>query len=113
MSETGIIAKGTVFDTSVATATNVFASDISMSNGRSAIRVTVSVDTATKLKPRLSDGATIIPMILNNDTDLTADCIYTFVFGMDSSLTLNFRHDDAGSVKFYMLLIDEILGGVI
>jgi hypothetical protein len=109
----GLIPKGTLFDTSVATATNAFATDISMSEGRSTVRITVCVDTATKLKPRLSDGSTTIPMILNDDTDLTADCIYTFVFGMDSSLTLNFRHDDAGSVKFYLLLIDEVTGGAI
>ena len=110
---TGLIPKGTIFDTDLATASDAFASDLSMSEGRSTVRVTVCLDTKSKLRAMVDDGSVSIGMVLNNDADLEADTLYTFCFGFDSNYTLNFRHTDAGTVRVNMLLVDEVTGGLI
>ena len=107
----GLIAKAKVFDTAVATGVDFLGTDITPSEGRSALRITVCLDTAAKLKIYYDDGTTTISGVLNDDTDLAAANIYTFSVGCDSSLTVNFQHDDAGSVNCYLPAVAEVTGG--
>jgi hypothetical protein len=109
----GLLAKALVFDTAVAASTDFLSSDFTPSEGRSALRITVSLDTACKLEIHYDDGSSTIVGTFNNDTDLAAGNIYTFTVGCDSSLTVNFQHDDAGSVNCDLFICDEVTGGVL
>jgi len=109
----GLIAKAMVFDTAIATGTDFLASDFTPSEGRSALRITVILDTACKLKLYYDDGSTTKNGIVNNDTDLAAGNLYTFTAGCDSSLSMNLQHSDAGSVNCDLLIISEVTGGVL
>ena len=114
MSEQGLIAKGRIFNTSVATATDFFGTDLSPTMGRSAFRVTVNmIDTASKLIVQETDATpTTVAGTLNNDTDIPLGGKATFTFGVDSAYTYNFRHSDGGPVVI-SILVEEVLGGVV
>lgn len=112
MSE-GIITRAKIYATSVATATDFLASDVAPTHGRSTFRVTVQLAGAAKLTIEVDDGSTQKSLGLNDDTDLTAGNLFTFVWGVDEGFTYNFRHDDAGAIVVDYLLLEEILGGEI
>ena len=109
----GLYAKARVFNTSVAAATDFFGTDLTPTDSRSVFRVTVAMDTATKLSVEIDNGTTQVSDTLNGGADLAAGTLSTFTFGVDSGFTYNFRHDDAGAVNLDYFLVDEVKGGVI
>ena len=114
MSEQGLIAKGRIFNTSVATGTDFFGTDLVPTYARSTFRVTVNMqDVASKLIVQETDSTPVtVPGTLNNDTDIPLGGKETFTFGVDSNYTYNFQHSDAGAVTV-SILVEEVLGGVI
>ena len=110
---TGLIALANVYNSAVGTGADILASDIAPTMGRSAFRVTVALGGAAKLEVEIDDGTTQKSLVLNDDTDLAASNLYTFVFGVDKTYTYNFQHDDAGSITVDYMLVEEILGGEI
>lgn len=109
----GLYAKARVFDTAVATATDFLGTDLTPTDARSVFRITVSMDTATKLSVEIDNGTTQVSDILNGGADIAAGTLSTFTFGVDSAFTYNFRHDDAGAVNLDYFLVDEVQGGVV
>ena len=109
----GLYAKARVFDTAVATATDFLGTDLTPTDARSVFRITVSMDTATKLSVEIDNGTTQVSDILNAGADIAAGTLSTFTFGVDSAFTYNFRHDDAGAVNLDYFLVDEVQGGVV
>jgi len=109
----GLIAKTKIFDTAIAAGAFFLSSDITPTEGRSALRITVAFDTATKFKIAYHDGVTTLLMTMNNDTELAASTIYTFTVGSDSTLGVNFQHTDAGSINCDLLIVSEVMGGVV
>ena len=109
----GLYAKARVFDTAVATATAFLGTDLPPPDARSVFRITVSMDTATKLSVEIDNGTTQVSDILNGGADIAAGTLSTFTFGVDSACTYNFRHDDAGAVNLDYFLVDEVQGGVV
>jgi hypothetical protein len=109
----GLYAKARVFNTAVATATDFLGTDLSPTDARSVFRVTVAMDTATKLSVEIDNGTTQVSDDLNGGADIDAGTLSTFTFGVDGAFTYNFRHDDAGAVNLDYFLVDEVQGGVI
>lgn len=99
--------------TSIATATDFLSSDVTPKNSRSTFRLTVALASAAKLSFISDDGSNPTTNGFNDDTDLTAAQTYVWCWGVDSSNSYNFRHDDGGAIVVNYFLLEEILGGVI
>jgi hypothetical protein len=82
-------------------------------------RIQIALTTGSKVDVRVTDGSTAYSQTLNNDTALTAACLYTFTFmvAATSSLTGTTALTYSIRVKtdsvIQTLIVDEIIGGVI
>lgn len=114
MGGNGIIAKGKVYGSSIASGADFLSADVSPSDGRSTFRLSVQLSGAAKIIVTSDDGLSGgKDHTLNNDTDLAAGCLYTFVWGVDAEYTYNLKHDDAGALTVDYCLLDEITQGAI
>jgi hypothetical protein len=84
--------------TAIANNTTDFFTALSLpsSTGSRIVTVSVALDTAVKLYARLN----ATNQVLNNDTALTANALYTFSFIMSGSDTLTFRVSAACAVNY-------------
>lgn len=103
-----------IHSTSVATATDFFATDLSphaKTGSISLLAIGVSVAAACKVGLMISNGTTEIgPIYFNAGTDLVANALYTFSYPMAAGYTYNLRHDDAGSITVNSCVVNEIIG---
>lgn len=60
--------------------TNIF-TPVKVSPKGVALRLTIALTTGSKVDIRVTDGSTAYSQTLNNDTALTAGCLYVFEFG--------------------------------
>ena len=91
--------------------TSILATDLVPKKPPSMFRVTVSMVKAGKFKVQLSQGATTIDMVFNNDVALAAYGIYTFEFLVSENDTaINFEQDQADQT-INLLVVQEILVG--
>lgn len=84
-----------------------------------AVRITICLTTGSKLDLRVTDGTTAYSQTLNNNTALTAACLYTFTVGVrryssqnaDAELTYALRLQTDSVIQ--TLFVDEVFGGVV
>lgn len=98
--------------------TNMLSSNVTIETpGSAALRVTVSLTTASVFNLRVTDGTTAYDIGLNGSVALTAGDLYSFTFSAlkansaGVALEYNFRVETDGVVRF--LCVEEITGGVI
>ena len=77
----------------------------------SAFRVTVRLATTSVFNLHSTDGTTAYVTGLNNSVALAAGDLYTLSFGVNNSLTYNFKVETDGIIA--MLQVDEVVTGVI
>lgn len=84
-----------------------------------ALRLTICLTTSSKVDIRVTNGTTAYSQTLNNDTPLTAACLYTFCFGArryssqtgDTELTYSVRVQTDSIIQ--TLFLEEVTGPVI
>lgn len=91
--------------------TDIFATDLTPTNQRSAMRVTVSLAVASVFNVTITNGTTEYTIGLNGGVALVASTLYTFSFSCGSAYSYNFRVATNGVIQH--LLVEEIAGGVI
>lgn len=98
-------------DTSVATATDFFATALPASRA-CVMRISICVETATRIDARIFDGAGTAAQQLNGGGNLDAEALRVFYVPLRPGDTLNLRHSDAGAVVVRYCLVDECQGPV-
>lgn len=107
-----VIARGRLaVDTSVATATDFFATALPASRA-CVMRISVCVATATRIDARVFDGTATAAQQLNGGNNLDAEALRVFYVPLRPGDTLNLRHSDAGAVVVRYCLVDELQGPV-
>jgi len=106
------ILKGQIFNTSVATATDFFVTDIVPTNNPTLLRVWTSYLTSFKLIAQIKQGATTRVSSYNGGTALTAAAGFgpaDILMETTSGATkLNWRHDSGGAVTLDYFVCVEV-----
>ena len=95
--------------------TNVFTA-VTPSPNCCAMRLTICLTTGSKVDVQVTDGTTAYSQTLNNNTALTAACLYTFTFGVaatkdgTTALSYSIRYQTDSITQ--ILLLDEVTGPV-
>lgn len=87
--------------------------------GATAWRIQIALTTGSKVDLRVTDGSTAYSQTLNNDTALTAACLYNFTVLVSNtsslsgttSLTYSLRVKTDSVIQ--TLIVDEVTGGVV
>lgn len=113
MSAYQIAPKGLVTPaTEKASATDFFASDLTVSVTQSLIRVSVALGSAGTFGYLLTSGvASTTTILFNGGSDLAANSEYTFEFPVRRSDTINFQHQIGASTSIVKCQVDEIFEG--
>lgn len=99
--------------------TNILSTAIKVSESAVALRVTVSLTTASVFNLHVTDGTTAYVIGLNASTALQAGDLYTFTFGArryssqsnTTELSYNFQVETDSVIR--MLFVEEVSGPVI
>lgn len=98
--------------TEKASATDFFASDLTVAVTQSLIRVSVALGSAGTFGYVLTSGAaSTTPILLNGGSDLTANSEYAFEIPLRRSDTINFQHQIGASTSILKCQVDEIFEG--
>lgn len=76
-----------------------------------AFRITVCLATASVFNVTMTRSGTTFTCGLNSSVALNSGDLYTFVFGVSTSSTYNFRVETTGIIR--ILQVDEVSSGVI
>ena len=98
--------------------TNIFTA-LTPSDHASAWRIQIALTTGSKVDLRVTDGTTAYSQTLNNDTALTAACLYTFTVLVASTSSLSGTTALTYSLRvktdsiIQTLIVDEVVGGLL
>jgi len=101
------VSKGRIFNTAFNADTNFFSSDLAPSDvvsdneASTAFRITVCLDTGSKLKVTLNDGNSTVIGEFNSGNKLSANAVYTFVHEVRDEDTVNYQIGTSATVLFF------------
>lgn len=118
LNQAGCIALAQAYNLAAPGANTNWFTPVSVGPNASAIRITFSLGTTSKVDVRVTDGTNAFSIHLNANADCTADCMYTFVFGArrtstaagSTVLTYSLRSQTNGIVQY--ATIEEVVGPV-
>ncbi len=98
------IAKGLIHNVAPGATTDIFATDLSPSNPPCLFRIMITVDAVTKLEVDITNGADEQTVILNGNSDLTANAVHLFDILVLKGDTINFQLDSAETILVMRVL---------
>lgn len=109
-------SRGRVFNTSVGINSDIFSTDLvpgCPGESRSSVyRLTVCLDTASKLRLHVDNGTTEVSGEFNSGSNLTANSVYTFVHEVRNGDSVNYQlGSSAVTIKF--MYVSEVFGETI
>jgi hypothetical protein len=104
------ILKGSIFNTSVATNTNIFSSDLSPTNSPTTFRIYACFDTGGVLTVRRTKAGVTVGEQLNGGTALTANAAYIFDIMVESGETINLQYSvNATALKLAVYEVPSVI----
>lgn len=111
------VARATVYAGSAPGANTNIITPITFGDHACACRVTVALTTGSVFNVRVTNGTTAYTQSLNGGTALTANCLYTFTFGVRASTNgttaLTYSFQVATDSIIQTLFVEEVTGGVV
>lgn len=105
------IAKGRLFNSTVSSATDFFATDLSVTFSPTLFRTLVALATQRRLLALANNGVINMSGQLNGSSSVSADVWYMFDLLARTGDTWNFQHTHSNTVRVRYMLVDEIPAG--
>jgi hypothetical protein len=100
-----------VFNTANGGSADIFGADLIPQGPDSVFTIGVCLSAAVKLNLMIDDGTTTITVVLNDDSNLTANAGHTFTFPAHSSYTYNLQPSGSATV-LWCSVRDVCSGGI-
>ncbi len=100
-----------VFNTANGGSADIFTNDLVPQGPNSVLTIAVCLSAAVKFNLMIDDGTTTITVVLNDDSNLTANAGHTFTFPAHSSYTYNLQPSGSATV-LWCSVRDVCSGGI-